>query len=158
MAPKTNPGAKVRQEGTSEDLERTSVREQQESKAGPQTAPPIRSQTVHPHPSGRATATPFPKDHYPGAPRGGCRSQGASKRENWEALKIETWGSVVQWLRTRCSLNPNFFICHHNRGKVVLNLCPSISSSVKQRWLYHLLIWIKWDLNSWDASHIINEC
>lgn len=133
MAPKTNPGAKVRQEGTSEDLERTSVREQQESKAGPQTAPPIRSQTVHPHPSGRATATPFPKDHYPGAPRGGCRSQGASKRENWEALKIETWGSVVQWLRTRCSLNPNFFICHHNRGKVVLNLCPSISSSVKQR-------------------------
>lgn len=127
MAPKTNPGAKLRQEGTSEDLQRTFVREQQESKAGP---PPS---------VWEGYSNAIPKGSLPWCPGGGgCRSQGASKRENWEALKIETWGNVVQRLRTRCSLNPNFFICHHNRGKVFLNLCFT-DEEIEG----HLLIWIK---------------
>lgn len=67
MAPKTNPGAKLRQEGTSEDLQRTFVREQQESKAGP---PPS---------VWEGYSNAIPKGSLPWCPGGGVQKSGSFK-------------------------------------------------------------------------------
>lgn len=99
MAPKTNPGAKVRQEGTSEDLERTSVREQQESKAGPQTAPPHPVTDCPPPSVWEGYSNAIPKGSLPWCSKRGVQKSGSFKERKLGSPKdrdVGQCGAVVK--------------------------------------------------------------